>query len=143
MRNEHASQPWLAVLAPLMPKVLAAGWSHQVVARDWMIQIHLQGVSAPEHLGRYSRAAWPVFFRQMGAITRSVHDVRGPHFGSVSGPGHRRWSDAVVASLEAIASDLDGAGLDAADVRKVAAVAAHEASVLDEVTEPRLLTGDL
>lgn len=49
----------------------------------------------------------------------------------------------VIASLEEIADDLDGAGLDAADVRKVAAVAAHDRAVLDEITEPRLLTGDL
>ncbi|WP_225829173.1 hypothetical protein [Streptomyces naphthomycinicus] len=50
---------------------------------------------------------------------------------------------AVIASLEQIATDLDGAGLEAADVRKVAAVAAHDRAVLDEVTEPRLPAGDL
>ncbi|MFB8441228.1 phosphotransferase family protein [Streptomyces niveus] len=143
MRNEYASQPWLSVIASLMPQVLAADWSHQVIARDWTIQTHLDGIPAPEHLSTYPRTAWPAFFKQMGAIARSVHDVRGPHFGSVSGPGHQAWSGAVIASLEEIAADLDGAGLDAADVRKVAAVAAHERAVLDEVTEPRLLTGDL
>jgi aminoglycoside phosphotransferase (APT) family kinase protein len=79
----------------------------------------------------------------MGTITRSVHDVRGPCFGPVTGPGYAAWGEAVIASLEEIAADLDGAGLDAADVRKVAAVAAHDRAVLDEVTEPRLLTGDL
>jgi len=143
MRNEYASQPWLAVIAPLMPQVLVADWSHKVIARDWMIQTHLEGVPAPEHLGTYPRTAWSAFFRQMGAVTRSVHDVRGPHFGPVGGPGYGTWSEAVITSLEEIAADLDGAGLDAADVRKVAAVAAHDRALLDEVTEPRLLTGDL
>lgn len=143
MRNEYGSVPWLAVIAPLMPQVLAADWSHEVIGRDWMIQTHLDGVPAPEHLGTYPRTAWPTFFRQMGAIARSVHDVRGPHFGPVGGPGHGTWSEAVITSVEEIAVDLDGAGLDAADVRKVAAVAAHERAVLDEVTEPGLLTGDL
>ncbi|MFE9476879.1 phosphotransferase [Streptomyces griseofuscus] len=79
----------------------------------------------------------------MGAIARSVHDVRGPHFGPVSGPGFGTWSEAVITSLEEIAADLDRVGLDAADVRKVAAVAAHDRGVLDEVAEPGLLTGDL
>ncbi|MFJ2170774.1 phosphotransferase family protein [Streptomyces griseofuscus] len=143
MRNEHASQPWLAVIAPLMPQVLAADWSHEVIGRDWMIQTHLDGIPAPERLGAYPRTAWPVFFRQMGAIARSVHDVRGPHFGPVSGPGFGTWSEAVITSLEEIAADLDRVGLDAADVRKVAAVAAHDRGVLDEVAEPGLLTGDL
>lgn len=143
MRNEFASLPWLAVIAPLMPQVLTADWSHEVIDRDWMIQSHLEGVPAPEHLGTYPRTAWPVFFRQMGAIARSVHDVRGPRFGPVNGPGYATWGEALLASLEEIAIDLDRAGLDAADVRKVKAVAAHERAVLDEITEPRLLTGDL
>jgi hypothetical protein len=34
MRNEYASRPWLAVIAPLIPQVLAADWSHEVIARD-------------------------------------------------------------------------------------------------------------
>jgi aminoglycoside phosphotransferase (APT) family kinase protein len=49
----------------------------------------------------------------------------------------------LIASLEEIAADLDGAGLDSADVRQVAAVAGRERAVLDEVTEPRPLPGDL
>ncbi|MFC9431425.1 phosphotransferase family protein [Streptomyces sp. NPDC056987] len=143
MRNECASQPWLAVIAPLMPRVLVVDWSHEVIGRDWMIQTRLDGVPAPEHLGAYLRAAWPVSLRQMGAVARSVHDVRRPYFGPVRGPGYGTWSEAVITSLEEIAADMDGAGLDAADVRKVAAVAVHERAVLDEITEPGLLTGDL
>ncbi|MFJ4057527.1 phosphotransferase family protein [Streptomyces albogriseolus] len=143
MRNEHASVPWLAPIAHLMPQVIAVDWTGQVIGRDWMIQTHLAGVPAPEHLGSYPRSSWPGFFRQMGAITRTVHDVRGPHFGPVAGPGFATWGEAVIASLEDIAADLDGMGLDSADVRKVVSVAAHDRAVLDEVTEPCLLTGDL
>ncbi|WP_274036239.1 hypothetical protein [Streptomyces sp. MMBL 11-1] len=108
-----------------------------------MIQTYLDGVPAPEQLGTYPRTVWPTFFRQLGAITRSVHDVRGPHVGPVNGPGYGTWSEAMITSLEEIAADLDDAGLDAADVRKVAAAAAHDRAVLDEVAEPSLLTGDL
>ncbi|GAA4234425.1 hypothetical protein GCM10022254_39240 [Actinomadura meridiana] len=143
MRNEFAAVPWLTVIAPLMPRVIAADWSHEVVDRDWMLQTHLDGVPAPEALGRYPRTSWPVMFRRLGEITAAVQGVRGPWFGRVTGPGHSTWSRAVIASLEEIAADLELVGLDASDVR-AAAVAAREASaVLDEVTEPRLLTGDL
>ncbi|MGA5442224.1 phosphotransferase family protein [Streptomyces griseoincarnatus] len=143
MRNEYASVPWLAVIAPLMPRVIVADWSHEVIGRDWMIQTYLDGVPAPDHLGTYPRTAWPTFFRQMGAITRSVHDVRGPCFGPVFGPEYETWGEAVIASLEEIAADLDSVGLDSSDVRKVAAVAGRDRAVLDEVTEARLLSGDL
>lgn len=143
MRNEYASVPWLSVVAPLMPRVIAADWSHEVIGRDWMVQSLLDGVPAPGHLDAYPRSAWPGFFRQLGAVARTVHSVRGPHFGPVTGPGYATWSEAVVASLEDIATDLDGVGLDAADLRKVAALAMERRAVLDEVTEPRMLAGDL
>ncbi|MFC9654216.1 phosphotransferase family protein, partial [Streptomyces sp. NPDC056937] len=142
MRNEYASVPWLAPIAPLIPKVIAADWSHELVDRDWMVQSHLDGIPAPERLGDYPRTSWPSFFRQMGAITRTVHSVRGPHFGPVGGPGYNTWSAALLASLEDIAADLDGVGLDAADVRKVADIAAHDRAILDEITEPRITLGD-
>ncbi|MFD8561282.1 phosphotransferase family protein [Streptosporangium canum] len=143
MRNEYASVPWLTAIAPLMPRVIAADWSHEVIGRDWMVQSLLDGVPAPERLGAYPRSARPGFFRQMGAIAKTVHAVRGPHFGPVAGPPYTTWSQAVIASLQDIAADLDGLGLDAADLRKVTAVAADRHTVLDEITEPRMLSGDL
>ncbi|MET8530034.1 aminoglycoside phosphotransferase family protein [Micromonospora sp. NPDC005172] len=143
MRNEFASVPWLTVLAPLMPQVIAADWSHEVIARDYLVQTLLDGVPAPDRLGAYPRSSWPGFFRQLGTIASRVHGVRGPSFGPVAGPAFATWSQAVVASLYDIAADLDGVGLDAADVREVAAVAGQHRGVLDEIVEPRMLAGDL
>ncbi|TCC40688.1 phosphotransferase family protein [Kribbella speibonae] len=143
MRNEYASIPWLTAIAPLMPRVLAVDWSHEVVDRDWMIQTCLPGIPAPEHLSSYPRSGRTTFFRQLGAITRTVHDVRGPHFGRVSGPSYASWSEAVIASFTQIADDLEQLGLDAADVRESADLAAQGRATLDEIHEPHLLTGDL
>ncbi|MFD5629964.1 phosphotransferase family protein [Streptomyces sp. NPDC127072] len=142
MRNEYASVPWLAVIASLMPRVIAADWSHEIIGRDYVVQSHLDGVPAPERIGDYPRALWPKFFLQMGAIAKAVHTVRGPHFGPVSGPAFPTWSAAVVASLEEIAADVDSLGLDATDLREVAAVAGNGKAVLDEITEPRMIAGD-
>ncbi|MEU8225412.1 aminoglycoside phosphotransferase family protein [Kribbella sp. NPDC048915] len=143
MRNEYATMPWLAAIAPLMPRVLAVDWSHELVDRDWMIQSCLPGIPAPEHLDRYPRSGRTTFFRQIGAITRTVHDVRGPYFGRVDGPGCPTWSEAFTGTLTQIADDLEQAGLDAADVREAAAIAHRGRATLDEIREPRLLTGDL
>ncbi|MFJ2751167.1 hypothetical protein [Streptomyces sp. NPDC087297] len=79
----------------------------------------------------------------MGEITAAVHAVAEPCFGPVNGPGHARWSEAVVAWLHLIAEDIESCGLDAADLRHSADAAQAGAQVLDEVTVPRLLTGDL
>ncbi|MEU8983090.1 hypothetical protein [Streptomyces sp. NPDC048309] len=143
MRNEYATVPYLASVADLIPRVLFADWSQEVIGRDWMVQSHLDGAPAPDRLGDYPRTLWPGFFAQLGTIAKDVHTVRGPHFGSVAGPGYPTWSEAVLASLHAIAVDVSRVGLDAADVRKAADLAAAHRILLDEITEPRLLTGDL
>ncbi|MEU6212763.1 aminoglycoside phosphotransferase family protein [Streptomyces sp. NPDC047023] len=143
MRAEYASAPWLAPIAELMPRVLAADFTQSVIGRDWMIQSFLPGTPAPHLLGSYAKATHSAFFRQMGEITAAVHAVAGRWFGPVTGPGHARWSEAVVTSLHLIAEDVECCGLDAADLRKAADAAQAGAQVLDEVTVPRLLTGDL
>ncbi|GAA2650823.1 hypothetical protein GCM10010425_74500 [Streptomyces spororaveus] len=143
MRNEYASVPWLAPIAALMPKVLASDFTGTVLDRDWMIQSFLPGSPAPQRLGSFPKDTHGLFFRQLGEITAAVHAVVGPYFGPVVGPGHGCWSQAVVASLRQIANDMEGCGLDAVDLRQAADVAQDGAHLLDEVGEPRLLTGDL
>ncbi|MFE5492995.1 phosphotransferase family protein [Streptomyces virginiae] len=143
MRAEYASVPWLAPIADLMPHVLAADFTQSVIGRDWMIQSFLPGTPAPDLLGSYPKETHSAFFRQMGEITAAVHAVAGRWFGPLTNPGHARWSKAVVTSLHLIAADVESCGLDAADLRKAADAAQAGAQVLDEVTVPRLLTGDL
>ncbi|MFG2440803.1 phosphotransferase family protein [Streptomyces sp. NPDC048508] len=142
MRTEYASVPHLAAIAPLMPRVIAADWSHEVIGRDWMIQSFLDGIPAPERLGAYPRTLWPGFFRQLGAVAKSVHAVRGERFGPVSGPGYSSWSDALAASFADIVTDLDAVGLDAADLRKAAGLVDEHRAAFDEISEPLLLSGD-
>jgi aminoglycoside phosphotransferase (APT) family kinase protein len=143
MRNEYATVPWLASLAALMPRVVAADWTHEVVGRDYLVQTFLHGLPAPEHLGSYPRSAWAGYYRQLGTIAGRVHAIRGQQFGWVAGPGYPSWSDAVVASLVDIAADVEQLGLDAADLRAAVAAAERHRDVLDEIREPRLLAGDL
>ncbi|MFE2585452.1 phosphotransferase family protein [Streptomyces sp. NPDC059378] len=142
MRNEFATLPYLAPIAPLMPRLIAADFTHEVIERDVMVQTLLDGVPAAERLGAYPRSAWPGFFRQLGQVARTVHAVHGPHFGPVRGPGYASWSEALAVSFADIAGDLDTVGLDAADVRKAADLVDEHRAAFDEITEPRLLSGD-
>lgn len=143
MRNEHASVPYFAPIAPLLPRTLAIDFTHELIARDYLFQTLLPGVPAPEGLAAYPRAQWTEFFRQMGSIAKDIHAVRGARFGPVAGPWHSSWSGALIAAFEDMAADLDDAGLDAKDVRAAAEAAAARSAVLDEIAEPRLLHGDL
>lgn len=143
MRNEHASVPYLAPIAALMPHTLAVDFTHELIGRDYLFQTMLPGVPAPDGLTAYPHLQWAPFYRQLGTITRSIHAVRGTRFGRIAGPTYVTWSQAVTAALHEAAADLDDAGLDATDIRTVADAAAGDSAVLDEITEPRLLHGDL
>ncbi|MGH3752503.1 MAG: phosphotransferase family protein [Pseudonocardiaceae bacterium] len=82
MRNECASVPFLAPIAPLIPRTLAADFTHEILGRDYLFQTLLDGVSGPEGIGQYPRPAWTSFFRQIGKIR--PQQCPG---GSVSGAG--------------------------------------------------------
>lgn len=143
MRNEYASVPYLAPIGAMIPRTLAVDFTHEIIDRDYLWQTMLDGVEGPEGIGNYPRPQWTSFFRQMGEITSSIHSVRGERFGPVAGPGFGAWSEALFAFFADLAADLDDVGLDSADVREVAAEAEKDRAVLDEITEPRLLHGDL
>ncbi|MDT0263020.1 phosphotransferase family protein [Jatrophihabitans lederbergiae] len=46
MRNEYAAAPFLAPLGLLVPRILAADFTHQLIDRDYMVQTLLAGVPA-------------------------------------------------------------------------------------------------
>ncbi|MFB9904144.1 phosphotransferase family protein [Allokutzneria oryzae] len=143
MRNEYAAAPYFAALGTLVPQNLAVDFTHQIIGRDYMFQTLLPGAPASTTLDAYPRSQWPSYYRQLGTITRAVHEVRGDRFGRVAGPGFDTWSEALSDQFRVLAADFDDAGLDSGDVHRVIdAVGTHRAA-LDEVTEPRLLHGDL
>lgn len=143
MRNEHASIPYLAPIAPMIPRTLGVDFTHRVIDRDYLFQTLLEGIPGPEGIGAYPRAQWKSFFRQMGEIARKIHGVRGDRFGPVFGSQFDTWSEAVAGYFRELTADLDNAGLKAVDARSVAAAVEKDRAVLDEITEPRLLHGDL
>jgi aminoglycoside phosphotransferase (APT) family kinase protein len=143
MRNEHAALPFLAPVARLVPRTVMADFTREIVDRDYMFQAFLDGVPGPDGIGGYSPGQHAGLYRQLGEIAAAVHGVRGDRFGPVAGPWHATWSEAVIGYFTSLAADLDDAGLDSADVRLVAGAAHRDQAVLDEVTVPRLLHGDL
>lgn len=141
LRNEHVALPYLAALGALLPRTLGVDWTHDIVGRDYVWQSVLAGLPAVHHLHDYPRATWPALYRQFGALARQVHDVRGERFGPVIGPTFDTWRAAVLSALENTVADVVDAGLPVDDVKQVLALA--DDPVFDEITEPRLLHGDL
>jgi aminoglycoside phosphotransferase (APT) family kinase protein len=143
MRNEYSSAPFLAPVISLMPRILMADFTQEIIDRDYLFQSFLSGTPAPQALSRFPRPPWTSFYRQLGVIARQIHAIEGPHFGPIRGPGFSRWSEALVGSLKDIHCDLIQCGLDASDLREVISTVEREVDLLDQITQPRLLHGDL
>jgi len=141
MRHEHAALPFFAPIADLVPRTLFVDFTRDLVPRDYTFQTLLGGLPGPEGLRALSDR--PGFFRQLGEIVRTVHGVRGERFGRPAGPMFATWSETVLSIVDDTVADMDDAGLDSADMREVAVLAAKNTAVLDEITQPRLLHGDL
>jgi aminoglycoside phosphotransferase (APT) family kinase protein len=143
LRNAYASVPFFSAFSHIMPRTLFADWTGDICGRDYMWQTFLDGTPAHDGLNTYSRAQWPTFFEQLGDISRRLHEVVGPGFGRVAGPHASKWSDFVLTWLEDTVADLEDASLPHADLRGVLEAAQLHTDILDEITSPRLLHGDL
>ncbi|MGM1061903.1 phosphotransferase family protein [Saccharothrix sp. Mg75] len=77
---------------------------------------------------------------ELGTIVRRLHGITGERFGYLQGPGGETWREAFGAMVEAVLDDADRFGVELPDVRPAFAARAH---LLDEVTSPVLVHGDL
>ncbi|WP_165423428.1 phosphotransferase family protein [Ktedonosporobacter rubrisoli] len=144
MRNEYASQPFLAPISPLLPRILMADFTHQILERDYMFQTYMEGEPWAQIMRTLTSEEKKALWRQLGSIAKKIHAVRGQHFGSsVLDSPLPSWSLTVISWLTSIVRDLAEARLDASDVSCLLDIAQTNRRLLDEITQPRLLHGDL
>lgn len=146
LRRGAAMRPFFASIASLMPQVIYEDFSRELLDRDYRLQTFIEGQ-------RWQDAAEPLepgeasaLWRAFGAILRQIHEVRGASFGDPPpGQAFGRWSAAVEQRFEQAAARLLALELrdDAALVQSVLALVGRRRTLLDEVTVPRLLHGDL
>lgn len=144
MRNEHASLPFLASIARLLPRILMADFTHQIVERDYLFQTYMEGEQWAQVMDTFTTEEKKALWRQLGSITSKIHAVQGDHFGNAAtGSRFPSWSLAIMDWLMNIILDLEDAHLDATDIRTILDIAQTHHSILDEITQSRLLYGDL
>lgn len=144
MRNEHASQPFLAPIARFLPGILMADFTHQILERDYLFQEYREGEQWAQVMHTFTAEEKKALWRQLGSIAKRIHAVEGQHFGNSVFDAHfSSWSQTVVDCLETIIRDLEDIQLDATDVKSLLGIAQANQGVLDEITQPRLLHGDL
>jgi len=144
MRNEYASLPFLAPIAPLLPRILMVDFTHQILERDYLFQTYMEGELWAQVMHTLTLEEKKMLWRQLGRITKKIHAVQGDHFGKAAlNSFFSSWSLAVMDWLMTIICDLEEVRLDATDVRSLLNIAQANARLLDEITRPQLLHGDL
>jgi len=144
LRRELHMQPFFAPIAALLPRTLMADFTHQIVDRDYVFQTRMPGEIWSEIEDDLTPEEQASLWRQLGSIARQIHSVTGTTFGP---PYPRRsfptWNAAVIAGLEGVVQDLERYRLDTAEVKLTLDLVASHAGLLDAVTQPHLLHGDL
>jgi aminoglycoside phosphotransferase (APT) family kinase protein len=144
MRNEYASLPFLAPISPLLPRILMADFTHQILERDYLFQTYMEGEQWAQIKDTFTSEEKKGLWRQLGSITKKIHAVQGHHIGNSAFDSHfSSWSLTVMDWLTSIVQDLEEVQLDATDVRSILDIAQAHHRLLDEIRRPHLLHGDL
>ncbi len=144
MRHEHAIQPYLAAIAPLLPRTLVADFTQQVIGRDYLFQSFMPGEPWSDRDSDLTPEPEEALWRELARIAKTIHSVEGEAFGHPH-PGRQfaTWSATVLGWLERCVRDAEREGLDARQIRAVLEIARANTPLLDEIERPRLLHGDL
>ncbi|GHO84967.1 phosphotransferase family protein [Dictyobacter formicarum] len=144
MRNEQYVQPFLAPIAPLMPKTLMIDFTQQLIKRDYMFQTCMEGELWSDIENELTLEEDLALYRQMAEIASIIHGIEGETFGQpLIGRTFDTWSAQVIHSLENSIRDIEAVQLDAADMCALLDLVLAHQDLLDEVRQPRLLHGDL
>jgi Ser/Thr protein kinase RdoA (MazF antagonist) len=144
LRRESAVFGMLEPLAELLPRTVRADWSRELIDRDWVLQTQVPGAPWPEIRPELTADEERDLWRQLGAVTRTIHSVRGAEFGPPEeGYGHGRWSELVRWDVTGLQVDAKRFGLDEDPFHRLTALVNGSVEELDHVTEPRLIHSDL
>ncbi len=144
MRREYLLQPYFAPIAPLLPKILMIDFTHQLIERDYMFQTYMPGTLWSNVMDELTEAENDALWRQFAHIARTISTIKGDVFG-IPYPGlhFATWSEKVLNELEQSLREAMRYGLASEPVQMLCNIAASHVDLLDEITTPCLLHGDL
>jgi aminoglycoside phosphotransferase (APT) family kinase protein len=144
LRREQALEPYLGAVGHLIPRTLATDFSRQRLDRDVAFQTFLPGELWDAVQDELSEAEQSALWCQLAAIAKQIHASQGTGFGFPDGqPSFDRWSTAVAHITHIMRQDLIARGLDRPPTQIFIEHLAAGQALLDVVSEPRLLHGDL
>ena len=144
MRNEYAAQPFLSSIAPLLPRTIMADFTHQILEQDYMFQTYMEGEQWAQIDEGFSSDEKISLWRQLGTIVKKIHSVKGSTFSNaITGPSFSSWSQVLQHRFTDLIQAIENVHLDSSDVQQIQSIAQAQSHILDEITQPHLLHGDL
>lgn len=144
MRREHSILPFFASIAALMPKIILADFTHQIVERDYVIQTFMEGKRWSDVEDELTPEENADLWRQCGEIVKQIHRTTGEQFGyPYPGQLFKKWRDVILDRFSRIAQSLLDHHLEVSAFATISDIVSSNRSVLNEVQKPHLLHGDL
>ncbi len=144
MRREYAVQPFLVPACPTAPRTVAADFTRRLIERDYVFQSYIEGEvwgSLHEVLSVEEKDA---IRRQLGGVARRINNVVGTAFGFPHPePAFSRWSDFLLYFLTGMLDELRRLGSSTGGAERLVQWIEDHRALFDQITEPRLLHGDL
>lgn len=141
MARERTLSTRLAAASPLIPGYVSF---FEVDGREAFLQPWVSGRLWHDHLQSLSPEENDRLWSQLGAFAKSMHSVVGDQFGFPKPmPLFDRGSEWLLDTVRGLTADCQRLGILHPEVTAYAALASESAHVLDEISSPRLLHGDL
>jgi fructosamine-3-kinase len=144
LRREYFVQPFLAPISHLLPTLYLADFTHQLLARDILIQAVIPGDLWRDVQPTLTRAAGTALWQQLGLIAQEIHRVEHHAFGAADpAPAFHCWSDVLKMDFQNILDDMAVWGLPSQSIQRVSNHLVQHCAVFDRKQTPHLLHGDL
>ncbi|HNB53002.1 MAG TPA: aminoglycoside phosphotransferase family protein [Anaerolineales bacterium] len=143
MRREHAMYPYFAAVGSLMPKILLADFTHQLVGRDYLFQTVMEGERWSDIEDDLTPEENLELWRQCGTLVKQIHTTTGEWFGFPYPGFHSKWSDVILERFIRISQSMEHYQVKIPAFERISRTVQANTLLLDEIVLPRLLHGDL
>ncbi len=145
MRREYNIQPYLAPVSDLIPKVLFADFTGNIINRDYMFQSFLEGELWDAVKDSLTATENDFIWSQVGQISQKISMAQNDKFGFPAPKKQfNKWGSFIHDFLDGMIADLAGFGLTL--IPEIEVLREHVAgfqNVLNEIKTPHLIHGDL
>ncbi len=145
LRHEYEVQPFLSPIAQLVPRILFADFTRNIIDRDYAVISYIDGISG-DNISVVDLPEKDELFvwEQLSEISSKIGTSNNSLFGFPQpSPKYLKWSQAICGILVGMIRDLDRFSLPSDYPKELARLIPKHTHALDIIETPQLVHGDL